>query len=172
MGAQGGGRAKGGGLARREVGATHFGPVSEAHCHTVLVVEDDWDTREALMLLVQSEGVDAAGARNGQDALEQLRGGLRPCLIVLDLAMPVMTGYEFRQAQLADPDLASIPVALLQAAPTSKRNHGSSASRSSSESRPRRTRCLGPSESSVPERSSSGPALRAAQGGVYRPPPL
>ena len=80
------------------------------HRHSVLVVEDDPDTREGLVLLVHSRGVDAVGAANGLEALKVLRGGLRPCLILLDLVMPEMDGIHFREAQLADSALAGIPV--------------------------------------------------------------
>ena len=82
------------------------------HRHTVLIVEDDYDTREGLVLLVQTEGLEAVPAANGREALDQLKSGLRPCIILLDLAMPEMDGYAFRREQLADPDLASIPVAV------------------------------------------------------------
>jgi CheY-like chemotaxis protein len=47
---------------------------------------------------------------------EQLRGGFRPCLVVLDMAMPEMDGYSFRRAQLADPELVNIPVAVVSGA--------------------------------------------------------
>ncbi len=59
---------------------------------------------------IQHEGYETATAVNGDDALHQLRAGLRPCLIVLDLAMPVMDGFAFRRAQQADPELSGIPV--------------------------------------------------------------
>ena len=62
------------------------------------------------MLLVHSMDVHAVGAENGRVALSRLRAGLRPCLILLDLIMPEMDGLQFREAQLADPELASIPV--------------------------------------------------------------
>lgn len=62
------------------------------------------------MLLANSRGVDAVGAENGLRALSTLRAGLRPCLILLDLVMPEMDGLGFREAQVADPNLASIPV--------------------------------------------------------------
>jgi CheY-like chemotaxis protein len=83
------------------------------HHHTVLVVEDDHDTREAFAAVAESLGLLAATAVNGLDALDRLRSGLRPCLIVLDIAMPVMDGFAFRREQLADPSLADIPVAVM-----------------------------------------------------------
>ena len=83
------------------------------HRHTVLVVEDDCGTREAFMELARLHHLEPVGAWNGREALAHLHGGLRPCLIVLDLAMPEMDGFEFRRAQLADPTIAAIPVAVM-----------------------------------------------------------
>jgi CheY-like chemotaxis protein len=84
-----------------------------AHRHGVLVVEDDFGTREAFVELARLRDLDAVGASNGRDALARLGAGFRPCLIVLDLAMPEMDGFEFRAAQLADPAIADIPVAVM-----------------------------------------------------------
>jgi len=84
-----------------------------AHRHTVLVVEDDADTREAFIALAEMVGLGAVGAPNGAEALDRLQHGLRPCLIVLDIAMPHMDGFAFRRAQLADEELACIPVAVM-----------------------------------------------------------
>ena len=84
-----------------------------AHRHAVLVVEDDYETRDAFMELARLHDLDAVGAENGREALAHLHRGLRPCLIVLDLAMPEMDGFEFRRAQLADPAMARIPVAVM-----------------------------------------------------------
>ena len=83
------------------------------HRHAVLVVEDDHDTREAFTLLAASVGLDVLAVENGRAALRTLRDGLRPCLIVLDMAMPEMDGFEFRRQQLADPTLAKLPVAVM-----------------------------------------------------------
>ena len=82
------------------------------HRHGVLLVEDDYDTREAFVTILETLGLTVVGAANGREALEQLWGGLRPCLIILDMAMPEMDGYAFRRAQLADPTLTGIPVTL------------------------------------------------------------
>jgi CheY-like chemotaxis protein len=83
------------------------------HRHTVLVVEDDYDTREAFAFVAEASGIEAAVAANGLEALEKLRSGVRPCLVVLDLAMPVMDGFAFRREQMADPALADLPVAVM-----------------------------------------------------------
>ena len=80
------------------------------HRHWVLLVEDDADTRDALSLLLEHNGYDVTVTDNGRAALDALRSGWRPCVILLDLSMPYMSGYAFRQAQLHDPRLADIPV--------------------------------------------------------------
>ena len=76
----------------------------------VLVVEDDVDVRESLMLVLESEGYRTVGAANGREALDVLSGDEPVCLILLDLMMPVMDGWEFRAAQRRDPTIAGIPV--------------------------------------------------------------
>lgn len=86
------------------------------HRHAILLVEDDHDTREAVSAILETLGLAVVGAANGREALEQLWGGLRPCLIILDVAMPEMDGYAFRRAQLADPTLTGIPVAVMSGA--------------------------------------------------------
>lgn len=64
---------------------------------TVLVVDDDPDLCEQTVLSLEYGGYGAIGALGGHDALRQLHGGLRPCLILLDLMMPVMNGVEFHR---------------------------------------------------------------------------
>ena len=64
---------------------------------------------------MQDEGFVVATAANGREALERLRSGLCPAAIVLDLMMPVMDGWQFRQEQLDDPDLRKIPVVVVSA---------------------------------------------------------
>jgi len=83
---------------------------------TVLVVEDDLDIRQALLEMLEDHGFSALGARDGAEALGLLTGATDlPCLILLDLMMPVMDGATFREAQRRDPRLASIPVVVLSA---------------------------------------------------------
>jgi CheY-like chemotaxis protein len=81
----------------------------------ILLVEDDEGVREALAELLSAEGYRVDCARDGREALG-FAAVVRPALIVLDLSMPVMDGWAFRAAQLADPRLASVPVIVLSAA--------------------------------------------------------
>lgn len=85
--------------------------------HQVLLVEDDPDIRSAMKIVLQTDGYEVRTARNGEDGIEQLRAGLRPCLIVLDLIMPIKDGFEFRREQLADAELAKIPVVVYSGHP-------------------------------------------------------
>src|SRR5262245_45582173 len=81
----------------------------------ILIVDDDEGIIESLSDALADEGCDVAVARDGLEALERLRGGLRPCVILLDWMMPRCDGATFRQHQKADPALARIPVVLLTA---------------------------------------------------------
>lgn len=81
----------------------------------ILIVEDDSDLREALAQILSDEGYEVLGASHGQEALDSLRVGRRPCLILLDLTMPVMNGWQFRDIQRHDPDISGIPVIVLSA---------------------------------------------------------
>jgi CheY-like chemotaxis protein len=83
---------------------------------TVLVVDDDQDIREALCELLRDEGYQAVAVANGEEALSFLRSGNLPCVILLDLMMPVMDGWEFRRHQASDPELSKIPVIVITAA--------------------------------------------------------
>jgi CheY-like chemotaxis protein len=82
----------------------------------ILVVEDDRELRETLCEALEMEGYVAIGAENGRAALRHLAAGARPCLILLDLMMPVMDGWAFRQELLKDPARAAIPVVVMTAA--------------------------------------------------------
>jgi CheY-like chemotaxis protein len=83
---------------------------------SVMIVEDDRDTREMLARFLELEGFDVREAPNGQVALESLREDSRTCVILLDLMMPVMNGWQFRKAQTSDPELSKIPVVVVTAA--------------------------------------------------------
>jgi len=80
---------------------------------TVLVIEDDPDAREAITEILRGDGHQAVGAANGREALDTLHSGFRPGLIILDMLMPGMDGWQFRRAQCADETLAKIPVVVV-----------------------------------------------------------
>jgi CheY-like chemotaxis protein len=82
---------------------------------SVLIVDDDLDIREALLDVLADHGYVAKAVANGREALDCLQAGARPCLILLDLMMPVMNGTQFRAAQLSDPALRDLPVLLISA---------------------------------------------------------
>jgi CheY-like chemotaxis protein len=83
--------------------------------HPVLVVEDEPDIREVMVAILESEGYVTRAATHGAEALAQLRAGFTPCIILLDLMMPVMDGWTFCQERDKDPSLASIPVIVVSA---------------------------------------------------------
>ena len=85
------------------------------HRHTVLIVEDDADTRAALTLIVKQEGYEVVIASSGCKALAVLSRGLRPCAILLDLEMPKWDGFAFRRGQMKEPELSDIPLLVVSA---------------------------------------------------------
>jgi len=83
---------------------------------TIFLIEDSKEIRTLVQILFESEGYAVASAHDGHDALDKLRSMPKlPSLILLDLMMPVMDGYQFRQEQLKDPLLATIPVYIMTA---------------------------------------------------------
>jgi CheY-like chemotaxis protein len=80
-----------------------------------LLIEDDEDIRASTGELLADEGFSVVEAANATDGLAQLRRGLAPSLILLDLMMPGLTGWGFRREQLADPTLREIPVLVITA---------------------------------------------------------
>ena len=80
---------------------------------TVLVVDDDRDLVRLMSRYLSLEGFAPVTAANGRDALDYLQGGGAAKVILLDLRMPIMDGWAFRRAQLADPAIARIPVVVL-----------------------------------------------------------
>jgi CheY-like chemotaxis protein len=79
--------------------------------HYIMIVEDSVDERDALALLLRAEGYDVVGVGGGREALAYMaQGEPPPCVIVLDLMMLGLNGWEFRSAQLRDARLAPIPV--------------------------------------------------------------
>jgi CheY-like chemotaxis protein len=84
--------------------------------HRIFIVEDEEMIRDSIIEFLDEQGYDAIGAVDGQDALDKLhRAEPRPCLILLDLMMPVMDGRSFREHQLQNPALAQIPVVVFSA---------------------------------------------------------
>jgi CheY-like chemotaxis protein len=82
----------------------------------VLIVEDDADLREMMCLLLAHEGFEAEAVGDGAAALDRLRSAApRPQLILLDLMMPRMDGWQFCREKASDPSLADIPVIVLSA---------------------------------------------------------
>ena len=96
---------------------------------TVLIVDDDQEFRDALVEIVRGEGFKVETAKTGLQALDKLRWGLRPCIIMLDLQMGVMTGWDFRTEQKKDPALAAIPVIAMTAGYWKDRDIGDYAAR-------------------------------------------
>jgi CheY-like chemotaxis protein len=82
---------------------------------TVMVIEDEATIRELESEILTYEGYDVRTAVHGRDALNQLGSGAHPDVIVLDVTMPVMDGISFREKQLSDPALSSIPVVVASA---------------------------------------------------------
>ena len=76
----------------------------------ILIIEDYPDIRDGLEAVLAAEGFIVETAANGREALNALREGLRPSVILMDLLMPVMNGFEFREEQLRTPQIADIPV--------------------------------------------------------------
>lgn len=79
----------------------------------VMLVEDDLDIRGMITMLLELEGYRVLATSDGHDALRMLREGERPCVILLDLMMPLMNGWQFRDEQTRDPALAEIPVVVI-----------------------------------------------------------
>lgn len=84
-------------------------------CHPVLIVEDDPDIRDTFRALLEDRGYRVATAANGREALDELSCIDSPCLILLDLMMPVMSGPEFLDVVKHDPERQDIPVVIVSA---------------------------------------------------------
>ena len=89
-------------------------PEATARCRSILIVEDEPSIRENLRTLLELEGYSSVyTAQNGEEGLRILRTMPRPCVILLDLLMPVMNGMEFLEAKSQEDAIASIPVCVV-----------------------------------------------------------
>jgi CheY-like chemotaxis protein len=82
----------------------------------VLIVDDDPDLLDVTSFVLEGEGFGVETARHGQEALQRLRAGAPPAVVLLDLMMPVMNGYQFLEEVTKVPSLKEIPVVVLTAA--------------------------------------------------------
>jgi CheY-like chemotaxis protein len=80
---------------------------------SILVIEDDADAREAIAAFLEGEGYHVVRAASGQEALVHLRTAQIFCVVLLDLGMQAMDGWEFHAEQLREPAMASIPVVIV-----------------------------------------------------------
>jgi CheY-like chemotaxis protein len=97
--------------------AVDGGSATQLGQNTILVVDDDADMREALRDVLGDEGYSVILASNGKVALGLLSSLRRPCVIILDVTMPIMGGVELYHAIRAVPDLADIPILFLTSDP-------------------------------------------------------
>jgi signal transduction histidine kinase len=92
----------------------------EPRSRRILIVEDDRAVVETLVAVLEEEGYEVSRASDGREALDRLQEDVAPDLILLDLRMPVMDGWSFRNAQRKDSHLAPIPVVAMSADATSR----------------------------------------------------
>jgi DNA-binding response OmpR family regulator len=92
-------------------------PCLPERAHWILVIEDDTEIRESLCDVLESEGYRVVDARHGREGLDRLAVLPEPCLILLDLMMPVMSGREFLQHLRKDREHSGVPVVVLSAWP-------------------------------------------------------
>ncbi len=103
--------------AALSVNARHKAGAGSHATHTVLVVDDEPAIRQLLDDLLSAEGHSVVSATDGRNALDQLRGGVRPCVILLDLMMPLLDGWQTAEQLRGDPELSRIPFAVIAANP-------------------------------------------------------
>ncbi len=92
--------------------------LSDAHLEPILVIEDNDDVRDMMAVTLELEGHRVVTAANGREALYLLHHGVEPCMILLDLMMPVMNGWEFQKAVAREPQLRDIPIVVVSATGT------------------------------------------------------
>jgi CheY-like chemotaxis protein len=86
--------------------------------HTVLLVEDEEDLRETMREALEAEGYTVVAACEGEEALAAIQGIEHLCLVLLDLLMPGMNGWDFFAALRALPGLQAVPVIVHTSAPS------------------------------------------------------
>ena len=84
----------------------------------IVIVEDDQSIREVLQLAIELEGYEVRTANNGEEAFSLLKELKVPCLILTDLMMPKMNGYEFIELASQTHTIASIPIVIVSATPS------------------------------------------------------
>lgn len=89
--------------------------VADPHAHSVLVVDDHDDVRDAFVTLLEITGCAVIAAGSGREALHILHEGLRPCVVLLDACMPQMDGWAMYQRMQANTQLAEVPVIMVSA---------------------------------------------------------
>jgi serine/threonine protein kinase len=95
--------------------AQALAPFADPPARHVLVVDDNAAIRQVMATALTGQGYRVSAAANGREALDLLRGGPLPDLILLDLIMPVMDGWQFLHARRQDPRLAAVPVLIVSA---------------------------------------------------------
>lgn len=87
----------------------------QRHHKSILVVDDDFDVRTGIQEVLEDEGHVVVPAANGAEAMDLLTSGLRPALILLDLMMPIMDGFEFCHSWARDSRISTIPLFIVSA---------------------------------------------------------
>ena len=88
-------------------------PAPHQHRHQVLIVDDFADICEALAMVLGMDGMEVETALSGPEALERLQAGFRPCVMLLDIRMPGMNGWQLWERMQQDPELAATPVVVV-----------------------------------------------------------
>lgn len=87
-----------------------------------MLVEDDADTRELLLTVLTDGGYEVVMAADGQQAIDLLDGGLRPCIVIVDLALPHVSGGNLLKYMQTDPDFRTIPAVVVSGLPRERIN--------------------------------------------------
>jgi CheY-like chemotaxis protein len=95
---------------------------SDTHSHEILIIDDDRDLVEALATAIETAGYTVATSTSAFAALGKLQSGLRPCLMLIDIRMPGMSGWEFWDRVRHDVRLEDIPVVVLSGDPPDPRD--------------------------------------------------